>query len=430
MQMSVRDISRDPGTTLAPLDGDRLWATIEQASSIGRWRERGVQRLALSDVDREMRDAFCGWCRNSGLRISVDRVGNIVARRDGAQELAPVMIGSHLDTQVAGGRYDGALGVLTGLEIVRSLDDQGVLTRHPLEIVSWSNEEGARFQPPMLGSAAYAGSLPLAQALAAEDPDGSTFGAELERIGYAGTGPVPGAPPAAYFEFHIEQGDVLDRQGVDLGVVTSAYPSRGLVIRMRGETGHAGATPMRRRHDALLGAAEVAIAVEALARDHGDQARATTTRLDVWPNRPGIIPGEAVLNVDFRHAQESELGAMSRLLDQVLAGVGDRLGVEVRVEESWEFGAGITFDAELAAIARGAAAALGVETIDMPSTAGHDAYSLARVAPALILFAPCVAGVTHNEHEEIEFTRVLRAANVVARSVLEAAGPTTGGKST
>ncbi len=411
----------DCATRLSGLNGDRLFETIEDASRIGRWRTTGVRRLALDDADRAMRDAFCGWCADSGLDVGVDRVGNVFARREGTEDEAPVTIGSHLDTQVAGGRYDGALGVLAGLELVRTLDENEIATRRPIVVANWSNEEGARFQPPMLGSSAYAGTIELADALAAADRDGTTFGDELRRIGYAGDLPTPGPPPAAYFEFHIEQGDVLDRRGLDLGIVTAAYPSRGTVLRFRGETAHAGATPMRRRHDALIGAAELVIALDALAADGGDEVRATVPQFDVWPNRPGIVAGEATVTVDVRHADAGRLEQLCERLDEIQADIARRHGLEVTVERSWRFGSGIAFDESLAAAARRAAADLAVTTIDMSSTAGHDAYAIAAVAPTLILFAPCWQGITHNEHEDVDPERVLRAADVLARVVVETA---------
>ena len=406
---------------LTRLDSNRLFETLEQASRIGRWRETGVRRLALDDADRAMRDRFCGWCVESGLDVGVDRVGNVFARRDGTADEAPVMIGSHLDTQVAGGRYDGALGVLAGLEIVRMLDEHAIATRRPIVIANWSNEEGARFQPPMLGSSAYAGAIEPADALAATDRDGTTFGDELRRIGYNGDLPIPGSPPGAYFEFHIEQGDVLDRRGLDLGIVTSAYPSRGTVIGFRGETAHAGATPMRRRHDALVGAAELVTALDALVSDGGDQVRATVPRFDVWPNRPGIVAGEATVTVDVRHADAAGLEQLCERFDEIRDDIARRHGLAMTVERSWQFGVGVSFDEPLAAVARRAAADLKVTAIDMPSTAGHDAYALAAIAPTLILFAPCLKGITHNEHEDVDPDRVLRAADVLARVVLETA---------
>jgi beta-ureidopropionase / N-carbamoyl-L-amino-acid hydrolase len=406
---------------LTGLDGARLFATLEEASRIGRWREIGVRRLALDDADRAVRDAFCGWCADSGLEVGVDRVGNVFARRDGTVDTEPVMIGSHLDTQVAGGRYDGALGVLAGLELIRTLDEQRIATRRPIVVASWSDEEGARFPPPMLGSTVFTGGIELADALATTDRDGRTFGDEVRRIGYAGELPVPGPAPAAYVEFHIEQGDVLDRRGVDLGIVTSAYPSRGTVLRLRGETAHAGATPMRRRHDALVGAAALVTAVDALAAGGGDEVRTTVPQIDVWPNRPGIVAGEATVTVDVRHADAAGLRRLCERLDEIRDEIARRYGLEVTVERSWGFGAGVTFDETLAATARAAAADLAVPAIEMASTAGHDAYALAAVAPTLILFAPCREGITHNEHEDVDPDRVLRAANVFARVVLETA---------
>ena len=409
-------------TVVPPLNADRLWASLRAAAEIGAWRSPGVQRLALSDADRQMRDLYCRWCRDSGLQVRIDRVGNIFARRPGAGSLAPVMVGSHLDTQVAGGRYDGVLGVLAGLEIVRWLDDRGISTRHPIEVVSWTNEEGARFRPAMLGSAVFAGTLGLQAALDQRDDDGLRFADELERIGYAGDDGIPGAPPHAYFELHIEQSDVLHRRGIDVGIVTNAYPARGLEIRVLGRTAHAGATPMHLRRDALVGAAEMITAIEALATEGDGDGRATTTRLELWPDRTGIVPGEVTLTVDHRHTGEAELEQMARRLEQTVAQIAGRRGLELTCKQLWEFGAGIAFDPGLAATARRCAGELGIETLAMPSAAGHDGYWLATIAPSLILFAPCVDGITHNEHEEIEFHRVLRAVNVLAASVLEVAG--------
>lgn len=403
------------------LNGPRLFATLEDAARIGRWQKTGVRRLALDDADRAMRDAFCGWCADSGLDVGVDRVGNVFARRAGTEETQPVMIGSHLDTQVAGGRYDGVLGVLAGLELVRTLDDDGIETRRPIVVVSWSGEEGARFAPPMLGSTAYTGGIALADALATADRDGRTFGDELRRIGYDGDLAVPGAAPAAYFEFHIEQGDVLDRRGIDLGIVTSAYPARGATILFRGETAHAGATPMRRRHDALVGAAELVTALDALAADGGDEVRATVPQLDVWPNRPGIVAAEATVTVDVRHADGDVLQRLCRRLDEICDDVARRHELAVTVQRTWQFGADVAFDAALAEAARRAAARRDVSALDLPSTAGHDAYALAAVAPTLILFAPCRNGITHNEREDVEPDRVLRAADVLADVVVETA---------
>jgi beta-ureidopropionase / N-carbamoyl-L-amino-acid hydrolase len=412
------------GTQLPALDSERLRSTLEEAAQIGRWRSPGVQRLALSDADRQMRDTFCAWCQDSGLEVRIDRVGNVFARRPGAGDEAaePVMVGSHLDTQVAGGRYDGVLGVLAALEVVRWLEDYGVQTARPVEVVSWCNEEGARFRPPMLGSAVFAGGLSLEAALEELDDDGRRFGDELERIGYAGTARVPGPPPHAYFELHIEQDDLLERAGRDLGIVTSAYSARGMAVRLRGRTGHAGSTPMERRQDALVGAAEVIAGLDALGRQGGTRTRATATRLDAWPNRAGIIAGEALITLDYRHADNSGLNRMTQEVERLITDASARRGLEWSAEAVWEFGSGITFDPNLARLARDNAQRMGVEWLEMTSAAGHDAYWLATVAPTLILFVPCVGGVTHNEHEEIEFDRVLRGANVLAATVLEAAG--------
>jgi beta-ureidopropionase / N-carbamoyl-L-amino-acid hydrolase len=421
----VKPVSAAEVITAPPaIDGTHLWGSLEAAAEIGPWRAPGVQRLALSDADRQMRDAFCGWCENAGLALRVDRVGNIFARRPGAvdETADPVMVGSHLDTQVAGGRYDGVLGVLAGLEVVRWLDKHELSTCRPVEVVSWSNEEGARFRPSMLGSAVFAGALDQEVALGQTDEDGLRFADELDRIGYAGSAEVPGRPPHAYFELHIEQSDSLDRNGLDLGIVTSAYAARGMTVRLRGRTAHAGATPMRRREDPLVGAAELISALDVIGRSGGEETRATATRLQAWPNRTGITAGEAVLTLDYRHATPDGLTRMTGELERALDEICARRGLSFAREEEWEFGQDISFNPALAAAARRHAARLDVATTDMPSSAGHDAYWLATIAPTLILFVPCVDGITHNEHEAIDPERVLPGVNVLAASVLEAAG--------
>lgn len=403
------------------INAERLWESLMRAAEIGRWRECGVQRLALTQPDKLMRDAFRAWCNDSGLQVRVDRIGNIFARRAGTMDVAPVMIGSHLDSQVAGGRFDGVLGVLAGLEILRTLDDREIDTRRPIEVVSWSNEEGARFSPPMLGASVFAGAIPLDDALGAEDGQGASFGTELAKIGYDGDAAVPGTPPAAYFELHIEQDELLHRGGIDLGVVTGAFATRGAVLRLSGCTAHAGATPMRRRRDALAGAGEICSELSQLAGRHGPDVRATTTRLTVWPNRPGIVAAEATVSIDFRHPTTTGVEEFSRDFDTIVRTACERHGLECERLSHWTFGDDVRFDPALAQVVRRSARSLGVEAINMTSSAGHDAYLLAGVAPTAVLFTPCVDGITHNEHEDVEYERVVPAVNTLVRAVTETA---------
>src|SRR5215471_17815464 len=294
------------------VDGDRLWTTLERSGEIGPGRAGGLRRLALSVDDGIMRDQFVEWCRAAGCAITTDRVGNVFARRSGTEDnLPPVVIGSHLDTQVAGGRYDGILGVLAGLEILRTLNDHKIATRRALEVVSWSNEEGARFQPPMMASAAFAGRLPVEFVLQQVDDGGLSFGDELSKIGYAGIAPVGRRAQDAYFELHIEQGPVLERMGVPIGIVTGGYAVHGMHIDVIGETAHSGPTPMDKRRNALVGAAMIAVAVNEIGwRYHATEGKSTVPRLVCWPNKPGILSSYAQVTVDVRHADPAEAEKM------------------------------------------------------------------------------------------------------------------------
>jgi N-carbamoyl-L-amino-acid hydrolase len=273
------------------INGERLWASIQRSGEIGVGRPGGLARLALSDADREMRDLFVSWCREAGCEVTIDRLGSIFARREGTDaSLPPVVMGSHLDTQVNGGKYDGIVGVLAGLEVIRALNDHDVRTQRPIELVSWTNEEGARFSPPMVASGAFAGVYPVDWVLGRLDDDDKRFGDELARIGYAGLAPVGGRPLDAYFELHIEQGPILDAEGIDVGVVVRGYAVRGFLVEVRGETSHTGPTPMDKRRNALVGAAMLAVAVNDVGwRCHPTGGKATAAWLLVKPNQPGIL---------------------------------------------------------------------------------------------------------------------------------------------
>ena len=285
------------------IDIERFWATIERSAEIGPGRPGGLSRLALSDADKQMRDEFASWCRDGGLSLRIDGIGNIFARRAGTDNgLPPVVIGSHLDTQINGGRFDGIAGVLAGLEICRTLDAIGHRTRRPIEVVNWTNEEGGRFSPPMVGSGCFVGAYPLDWARGRMDDDGKSIGEELARIGYLGEmEPIPHAFDA-YFEFHIEQGPHLDREGMQVGVVTGGYPSTGMLVEFRGETAHTGPWPMERRKNALVAGARLLVAVDDLGWHYaGSGGKATAARLVAWPNKPGILSDWAQAVCDVRH---------------------------------------------------------------------------------------------------------------------------------
>lgn len=399
------------------IDGERLWASIHASSEIGRGPGGGLRRLTLTDDDKRMRDLFATW--TSGFASSVDRLGNMFARRDGIErELAPVLIGSHLDTQAAGGRFDGILGVLAGLEVLRTLEDKGIATKRPIEVVNWTNEEGARFYPPMLASLVFAGGQTAEWALARVDKDGKPLGDELDRIGYAGDAPVGGRPIDAYFELHIEQGPKLHAAGIPIGVVTAGFPTRGMRIEVTGETAHVGPTPMARRRNALVGASHVAVAIDEIGwRYAPGEGKTTAARLDLWPNLPGIISERASLFCDMRHPDAAMLERMVADVETALPHCARRSQCRIEIAERWGFG-GLAFDAGLIALIRSAADQLGLRTMDLMSEAGHDAYNMAAICPTAMIFAPCKDGISHNEAEDMTPEDATAAANVLLRAVL------------
>ncbi|HEX5814364.1 MAG TPA: Zn-dependent hydrolase [Methylomirabilota bacterium] len=404
------------------VDGARLWDTVLASARIGPGRTpTGLRRLALTDADREMRDLFARWCREAGCSVTVDRMGNMFARRPGTDDsLPPVLVGSHLDTQIAGGRYDGILGVLAALEIVRTLNDAGVRTRRPIEIVNWTNEEGARFQPPMLGSAVFAGVRTLEWAHARADDAGRTVDEELRRIGYAGAAPVGGRAVDAYFELHIEQGPLLDDKGVPVGVVAGTYAVRGMNVEVRGETAHSGPTPMAARRNALVGGAMLIVAVNDIGWSYAPDGKATTSRIEVWPNLAGILPDYAKVTIDARHPEAATVERMVADVQRAMVDCAQRAQVEMAIVETWQFGSE-RFDPELVDLVRRAARDLGAPSLDLPSQAGHDAYYVSRVAPTAMIFTPCDRGISHNENENTRLEDALPGVNVLLRAVLERA---------
>ena len=327
------------GTTIG-IDAGRFWGTVMRSGEIGPGKAGGLRRLALSDADKEMRDIFITWCAETGCAVTVDRVGNIFARRPGADDhLPPVLMGSHLDTQFAGGKYDGIVGVLAGLEVIRTLDERRIRTRRPLELVCWTNEEGARFTPPMVASGAFAGVFDVDWVLGLRDDDGKIFGAELERIGYSGKEAVGGRGIDAYFELHIEQGPILDRESVPVGIVVGGYATRGMHVDIHGETAHAGPTPMDRRRNALVGACLLAAAVNEVGwKYHPTEGKATVARLVAWPNKAGILSEYAQLTCDVRHAERAIAEQMFAEVKAAMADCARRANVEMRVAGEWAFG--------------------------------------------------------------------------------------------
>jgi beta-ureidopropionase / N-carbamoyl-L-amino-acid hydrolase len=404
------------------VDGDRLWRSLMEMARIGATEKGGVCRLALTDLDKEGRELFMSWCKEAGCALRVDAMGNIFARRPGRNpDAAPVLTGSHLDTQPTGGKFDGVYGVLAGLEVVRTLNDLAYETEAPVEIVVWTNEEGSRFSPAMIGSGVYAGIFSLEQGLGTPDNvTGVTMGAELERIGFAGPEKCGGQKVAAYFEAHIEQGPILEAAAKPIGIVQGAQGQRWYEITVTGQEAHAGPTPMKRRKDALVGAARMIDAVNRIGHAHPPHACATVGFIQSSPNSRNTIPGRVFFTVDFRHPEDATLTAMDSELREACRDAARSAQVEVEVKEFWYF-APTRFDADCVAAVKRAAAAQGYPAMDIISGAGHDAVYMARVAPTAMVFVPCADGISHNEIEDAKPEDLAMGCTVLLNAMLERA---------
>lgn len=408
-------------TNLA-VDGGRLWDSLMEMAQIGATPKGGVNRLTLTDLDRQSRDLFVRWCKEAGCTVTIDRMGSIFARRKGQNDgLPPVMVGSHLDTQPTGGKFDGALGVMAALELIRSLNDRDIRTRHPIEVAMWTNEEGSRFAPAMVASGVFAGAFSEEYGLSRADVDGKTMGAELARIGYAGPAPVGGRQVAAFFELHIEQGPVLEEEGTSVGVVTHANGQRWYEIDITGVDSHAGPTPMVRRKDALLCAARIVEAVNGVGWAHEPHACATCGMILAQPNSRNVIPGKVFLTVDLRHPDDARLASMDAELRRLVPEIAARSGCTASIEQIFHFPV-TTFDSACVGRVREGAKRLGLSHRDIHSGAGHDAVYMASVAPAAMIFVPCIGGISHNEAEDIKPEWATAGANVLLHAVVETAG--------
>jgi N-carbamoyl-L-amino-acid hydrolase len=401
------------------VDGARLWSSLMASAEIGRTPNGGLRRLTLTDEDRQMRDLFARWAGEAGFSVTVDHLGNMFVRRAGRDPaLPPVLIGSHLDSQAKGGRFDGVLGVMAGLEILRTLTQAQLATRRTIEVVNWTNEEGARFSPPMMCSLVFADQESVAWAHGRVDRAGIRFGDALENIGYAGPAPVGGRAVDSYFELHIEQGPKLDAEGIPVGIVTGGFAMRGIRIAVQGETSHVGPTPMHLRRNALVGAAHAAIAIDEIGWRYAiEGGKTTAARLEVFPNLPGIISDEAVLYADFRHPDVSRLADMERDVEAAIGEAGRRSNTRVTIAERWGFG-GLEFDKALVSLLRDSAQKLGIAAVEMRSEAGHDAYNMAKICPAAMIFTPCRGGISHNEREDIDLAATLPGVNLLLHAVL------------
>jgi N-carbamoyl-L-amino-acid hydrolase len=403
------------------IDLKRLEQSMDELGRVGATERGGLTRLALSDEDRRGRDLLVGWMREAGLRVTVDQMGNIFGERPGSRPLPPVMMGSHADSVPTGGKYDGQLGVLCGLEAIRSLNDHRVHTRHPVTLVIFTNEEGARFQPAMIASGVMAGKIPLEDAYNARDKDGLRLVDELERIGYLGNEPCVPRPMRAYLELHIEQGPFLEEEGLSVGVVEGIVAIAWSRLTIYGVQDHAGPTPMRIRHDALVAAAEVVTGVRRIARDLGGDVVTTVGNLTVHPNIVNAIPGKVTMSIDMRDSKSETLDRAQPMLDAVVREACDREGVRYELEHYWRMPY-TPFAPEVVNAVERAAEASGGAWRRIRSGAGHDAQYMAAIAPAGMIFVPSHDGRSHCEEEFTAIADIEAGANTLFLAMLELAG--------
>ena len=404
------------------INGQRLWQSLMDLARIGATAQGGNCRLALTSLDGQGRDLVVEWMKEAGLIVSVDQVGNIFGRRAGRNPLlAPVITGSHIDTQPTGGKFDGCYGVMAGLEIMRTLQDHQIQTDAPLELAIWTNEEGSRFVPVMMGSGVFAGKFPLSTALEATDAEGKRVRDELQAIGYAGTLPVGGRPVGAYFEAHIEQGPILEAQNKVIGVVTGSLGLRWYDVNVTGMEMHAGPTPMSVRKDALFAATHLMQEVVEIALDHQPHGRGTVGVVQVHPGSRNVIPGRVNFTADLRHENADELAAMDMRWRKACVDASERFGVKVELIDVQHFPP-TPFAEPLVQRIREHADRAGYSYMDIVTGAGHDAVYIADVAPTAMIFVPCKDGISHNEIEDAQPAHLEAGANVLLRAMMQTAG--------
>jgi N-carbamoyl-L-amino-acid hydrolase len=409
-----------PGQNLR-INGARLWDSLMDMARIGPGVAGGNNRQTLTDADAEGRALFQRWCEAAGCTMGVDRMGTMFARREGTDpEALPVYVGSHLDTQPTGGKYDGVLGVLGGLEIIRTLNDLGIRTRHPIVVTNWTNEEGTRFAPAMLASGVFAGMHALDWAYARKDAEGKSFGDELQRIGWVGSEEVGARKMKAFFELHIEQGPILEAEHRDIGVVTHGQGLWWLQITLTGKDAHTGSTPMNMRVNAGLGMARVIEHVHHIALSHQPNAVGAVGQANVYPNSRNVIPGRAVFTVDIRSPDQLKLDTMRAEVERAAHAVARELGLGCEIEAVGHFDP-VTFDPGCVSAVRNAAERLGYSHMDIVSGAGHDACWVNRLYPTAMVMCPCVDGLSHNEAEDISPEWAAKGADVLFHAVVETA---------
>jgi beta-ureidopropionase / N-carbamoyl-L-amino-acid hydrolase len=401
------------------IDAQRLWDSLMATAQIGATAKGGICRLTLTDLDRQVRDWFKARCEELGCTVAVDEVGNMFARRPGKKpDMPPIAMGSHLDTQPTGGKFDGVLGVLGALEAMRTLHDVGHETNAPIEIVNWTNEEGSRYAPAMLASGVFAGVFTPDYAYSRTDRDGKSFLAELQRIGYKGGEKAGARTFGAMFELHIEQGPILEDEEKMIGVVQGVQGMRWYEVTVTGQDAHTGATPMRLRKNALLGAARMVDRIDAIAHEHAPDAVGTVGLIENKPNSRNVIPGEVFFTVDFRHPDDKVLDVMEAKFRASLADILAPLKLAYSEVRIWDSPA-VKFAPELIDCVRVGADKAGFKSRDIISGAGHDAAYIARVAPTTMIFVPCLGGISHNEAESTTFEECAAGAQVLLNAVLE-----------
>lgn len=404
------------------INSERLWDSLMEMAQIGPGLSGGNNRQTLTDEDAAGRVLFADWCKAAGMTMGVDTMGTMFATRAGTDpDALPVYMGSHLDTQPTGGKYDGVLGVLGALEVVRAMNDAEIKTKHPIVVTNWTNEEGTRFAPAMLASGVFAGMHTQDWAYERRDADGKSFGDEIKRIGWVGEEPVGSRKMHAMIELHIEQGPILEAEGRDVGVVTHGQGLWWLQITLTGKDAHTGSTPMNMRVNAGLGMARITERVHQIAMSHQPGAVGAVGHANVYPNSRNVIPGKAVFTVDIRTPDQAKLDAMKAEVERAAHAVAAELGLGIEIEDVGHFDP-VTFDGGLVKVVRSAAERLGYSHMDIISGAGHDACWINRVAPTVMIMCPCVDGLSHNEAEEISPEWAAAGTDVMFHTVLEVAG--------
>ena len=400
---------------------ERLWQSLMDMAEIGALPNGGCRRLALTDEDKEGRDLFVHWCKEAGCTISIDRMGNIFARRPGRNnDLPAIVTGSHLDTQPHGGKFDGVYGVLAGLEVIRTLNDHNVTTEAPIEVSVWTNEEGSRFAPSMIASGVFAGKFNLDDALNITDTDGASIGSELTRIGYAGDTKCGGRPMKAFFEAHIEQGPILEAEEKTIGIVTGAQCQRWYDVTLTGQDSHAGTTPMPMRKDCVFAMSRMIGEIGILIEEYAPNAVGTVGEITVTPNSRNTVAGQVDFTVDLRHPIEEKMIEMDQEVVRRLTAVAEKISIGFEMKKVSDVPK-INFDIDCINAIRDAAAALNLPAREIVSGAGHDAMYLSTVAPASMIFVPCENGLSHNEDEAAKASDLAAGCNVLLHAMLSSA---------